>query len=753
MPFFYLAMMFLLAFGNAQSDPDAPGFSPLLQPELRVPSLEGGIEIDGKLEDPGWQGAAIIDHFSETFPGDQTRPPVAVHGKIAYDPDFLYLCFEMEDPPENIRYSLRDRDEIWQDDYVGILLDTYGDGAWAYFLFANPLGVQGDTRFVTSQGEDDGFDIIYKSRGRLTETGYTVEMAIPFRSLRFPNREEQTWRATFWITHPRDSRRTYSWAAMDRDNPSFLSQFGTLTGIHGIQPSNNFEILPAIVGSQSGALKDDEDPGSGFDNGDPDLDVSLNLKYGLSANMVADLAINPDFSQVEADAAQIDVNSTFALFFPERRPFFQEGSDLLSNWVNIFYSRTINDPLAAGRLTGRFNRTSLAFITARDRNTPIILPFEERSGFVDAGKSYANIFRIKQTFGEDSFYGATLTDRRFDAGGSNTVAGVDLRWQLPGFLKQYRIECNWVFSHTEEQNDTSLTSNLNGESFDNDRYSADFDGESFNGDAGYLSLERDGRTWSSDFDYRQYSPAFRADNGFINRNNYRFFHVYEGLTFRPSLPWIDQISPEVSGGAIWNYDEVRKDQWVIPGLFLRMKRQTNISLSYLYSEELFGGKRFRGIHRGDIELNSNFSKKMQAGVEFDFGTYIARGLDEPVLGDGMEIEFYTTLRPVPQMVIEPQISYARLTNPEANGETIFDGYITRTRFSYQFTRELFLRTIIQYDNFDNRLDIDPLLSYKVNPFTVFYLGSTHDLRDFGRLGGFSQTNRQFFFKFQYLIRA
>lgn len=749
------ALALFTTFGLAQSTPDmdsADSFAPMVEPEINLTSHQATIVLDGVLDPAEWQNAAKLSNFSETFPGDQSRPPIDVRGMMAYDQEHLYLAFEVKDDPANLRYSLRDRDQIWQDDYVGILLDTYGDGAWAYFLFSNPLGVQGDSRFVTSGGEDDGFDIIFESEGQINAEGYTVEMAIPFRSLRFPDREEQVWRVNFWITHPRDSRRTYSWAAIDRDTPCFLCQYGTIRGITGIQPGRKIELLPAIVGSQAGQISDDDDPKSSFNNEDPDLDLSLTAKYSFSSNLTADVAINPDFSQVEADAAEIDVNTTFALFFPERRPFFQEGSDLFSSWVDVFYTRTLNNPLAAGRITGRFNRTSIAYIGARDRNTPIILPFEERSDLVGASKSVSNILRIKQTFSEDSFFGFTATDRRLDDGGNNTVGGADLRWQLGGPVKQWRIESNWVFSHTEEPKDTALTDDVNGDFFDDGKLTADFDGESFNGNAGYISLERDGRNWISDFDYWHYSPRFRADNGFIRQNNIRRLTFFEGLILRPNTNWIDQFFPQVFGGYEWNFQGTRKDRYIVPAIDLSTKGQTSLYLQYLYSEERFRDIEFKGIRRYDVNVNSNFSNVLRFRASMSSGRFVARGEDVPVLGRGYNVFFSATFKPLPQLNIEPRWSYARLLDPTNNDATLFDGYILRTRVNYQFTRRLFLRLVAQYNDFSDRFELDPLISYKVNPFTVFYLGSTVDYSDFGAPDDFVQTERQFFFKFQYLIR-
>jgi hypothetical protein len=262
------------------------------------------------LNEIGWSEAVRAANFAETRPGDQTKPPVETEALVAYDDANFYIAFIAHDNPKAIRSSLRDRDQIWADDNIGLILDTYGDAAWAYEIFVNPLGIQGDLRW-TPQGEDDVFNIIYHSRGKITSTGYQVEVAIPFSSLRFPDKPAQTWRVTFWRNHPRDSRRQYSWAALNRDDPCFPCQFGTLTGLENVKPGGTFELLPSVVGFQSGQLLDSENPNSGFENSKVDGQASLGLQYAFTPSLNAEATYNPDFSQVESDAAQIDVSTTF----------------------------------------------------------------------------------------------------------------------------------------------------------------------------------------------------------------------------------------------------------------------------------------------------------------------------------------------------------------------------------------------------------------------------------------------------------
>ena len=241
---------------------------------------------------------------------------------------------------------------------------------------------------MLSNGNEDGaFDHDLDSEGRITNRGYQVEIAVPFASLRLPDRENQTWRVNFWRDHQRDVRRRYAWAAQDRGNPCFMCQWGTLTGLDGIVTGNNFETIVSGIASQVGA----GDPDTDFENEDPEADVSAQVKYALSSAAYAELRSTRDFSQ-ESDEGQIDVNTTFALFFRERRPFFQEGSDLLGSWINAIYTRSINDPRRGGRSSrGSSTRPASVYAAAQDAHSPIIIPLEERSHFLLGEKSFSNI--------------------------------------------------------------------------------------------------------------------------------------------------------------------------------------------------------------------------------------------------------------------------------------------------------------------------------------------------------------------------
>jgi len=736
-----------IAFGGDSESDRKVKFVPNIQPILKVEKTTGSITIDGELNDPGWVGAARATNFTQAQPIDMVKPQSNTIAYITYDDNNLYIALiALDDDPSSIRSSLRDRDRIFSDDFVGIILDTYGDASWAYEIFANADGIQGDLRW-TQRGEDTSFDIVYESEGKITEDGYQVEFAIPFASLRFPDKKVQDWKMTFWRVRPRGSREKYSWAAISKNDPNFLGQFGSLEGIENLKQGKSIEILPSINSSQAG-FRDVDDPNSSFQNEDVTGDASIGFRYGLTSNSSIEGTINPDFSQVESDVAQIDVNNTFALFFPERRPFFQEGSDLFDSWYNIVYTRTINDPSIAAKFTSRTNKVSYAYIGAIDEQSPLIIPGEEGSEVVkDLGKSYSNILRVRRSFNDDSYFGMFAVDRRIEGGGSGSNLSFDSNIR---FKKIYNLELQGVFSKTTEVDDTLLTIDLNQTYFDNGKHTVDLDGESFSGNAVYASVERHSKGWFFDLDYWHQSPTFRADNGFQTRNSRRRVSYFNAYNFYPKNSFFVQLQPALNVVRIWNWDGIIKDNSISPRLFLRMKGQTTAYIQYNYGPETFKGIKFTDQQNMFSELFTNFSDIIGGGGWVFKARTIARNENPVISADQISIGINGTIKPTDRLVIEPRFNHFSLK--DTDGNELSNGYVFRMRTDYQFTRELFIRLVVQYNDFSQRLNIEPLLTYKLNPFSVFFIGSTHGSVDNLNNGNFVQEDRQFFMKFQYLFR-
>jgi hypothetical protein len=739
-----LGALFALAFGLfATQVVNAQSFEPKFRPEINVQRTSDPIVIDGYLDEASWSNAASVDGFTETFPGDLVRPPYDTQVKIMYDDAYLYLGIIAFDDPATIRSNMTDRDAIFNDDFVGIIIDTYGNGTWGYQLFFNPRGIQGDMR-LSGGDEDASFHIVQHSEGRITDDGYVVEVAIPFNELRFPATFEQEWRVTFWRTRPRSSRERSTWAAISRDDPCFLCQLGTLKGIQGVEPGKQLRLLPSLTVTQSGNRALPEVP---IDNGKIELQPSLGASYNLSSSVTAEITLNPDFSQIESDAGQIDVNTTTALFFSERRPFFQDGSDLYSSRINQLYTRSVNSPIAAMKLIGRMSKANFAWMSAWDDQTPVIIPLEERSRFVQRSGSLVNIGRYKYSFGNDNDIGVILTDRRYEEGGSGTTVGLDGRVR---FTRTLSASYHMVVSHTDEGADSSLTDMLGGPLATHGKHTLAFDGESFSGTGVGLGLSQTGRHFRTSFNYTQLSPEFRAHAGFINSNSQRNLSNNTSLVFYPSTPLIDELRLQHIGGLFYNWDGLQKDRFSMPSVNMTLPGQTGVQIGYLWSTERFADVRHSGIRRWEANIMTSFSPTISSGFSVEKGRFVARFVQPSILGDGHQLDFYVRLTPISQLEIQPSIAWEELNNPYTN-EELFSVYILRTRLNYQFTRELFLRVITEYNNGNGNFDIQPLLTYKINPFSVFYLGTNRLYSDWDGLSTAKLRDRQYFLKAQYLF--
>jgi hypothetical protein len=751
-PRLILGILFFLGAGSvaAQEGTVAPGGGLISDPitagerSAVVARAPGPIRIDGELDDPGWAGATRISGFVERTPREGAEPPVETEVLLAYDDANLYVGIIARDPnPHEIRASLLPRDQLWNDDWVGVLLDPYGDASLGYYFLSNPIGVQADLQ-MTSRSEDSSMDFVFTTAGRITDEGYVVEMAIPFRSLRVPDREVQTWGIMFVRNLPRSSRHYITWPAWSRNSPCQLCDVARLDGLERIQSGGNLEVLPAVVASRAGSLRDSSDPGS-FASGRVQAQPSLGLKYSFQRGWTAEATLNPDFSQVESDAAQIDVNTTFALFYPERRPFFQEGMDLYRTPLNVFYSRSINAPHAATKLTGRAGRTSIGYIGAVDEHTPLVIPFEERTAVLQAGQSFTNVLRIQHNIG-GSHVGALLTDRRLRGGGSGTSGSVDGQYR---FGEMYNLSGHLVLSHTTEADDPVLSARIPALTFGSSGHTAALDGESFGGHSGFLRMARDARTWSWNVLYMEVSPTYRADAGFQAQNSFRRATGWTGMTFYPNRPYLERVSASLLGGSYWNFDGIRTQDILEPGVSLTLPRQTFVGFNTSLREEYFRGVQLSGLREYTLNINSNYSAALRGGITLGRGRRPARTIAVPEVGQGSNASIFASIRPTQRLVIQPSLDYQQLSL--LTGEEVFRGYIARARTSFQFNRELNLRMVMQYSEFQERLSIEPLVSYQVNPFTIFYVGSVYGSSQFDEQG-FVGTDRQYFAKFQYLFR-
>jgi hypothetical protein len=514
--------------GNAAA---APKGSFVVPPEksnpVVIPRFDKPPVIDGKLDEEVWQKAAVLKDFYQIQPGDNTPPSKPTEVLIGFDPKFLYIAFKCTDEPDKVRATVAKRDNIFQDDYVGFMLDTFNDKRKAFEVFFNPLGIQGDGIITEGRGEDFSVDLLMESKGIVHETGFNVEVAIPFKSLRFEAGKGKLWGAHFFRRIKRFENELDSWMPFSRSNDSNLSQAGHLTGLEGISIERTIELIPSLTVSQNSrfvhsfGVPSATDPGR-IVNEPIGLDPGLTAKFIPSSAVTVDLAINPDFAQVEADQLVVTANQRFPIFFPEKRPFFLEGIEIFQTPITAVHTRAIVDPDLAVKTTGKKGRNTFGLMVASDNGPgnfnaddrgalnacierraldPRVVCNNER--FVDKN-AYIGVLRLKRDIGKENSIGMLATTYNFIEK-HNQVLALDGRFRLDkqttvSFQTLGTTSRNFFFNPNDGVN-RYRTGNGFG-------YSADYNVS--------------GRNWGWEVYGEGFTQDYRADVGFVQRTNSNF---------------------------------------------------------------------------------------------------------------------------------------------------------------------------------------------------------------------------------------
>ncbi|MGD8427601.1 MAG: sugar-binding protein [Balneolaceae bacterium] len=719
---------------------------------LKPRHISKDIEITGDLNSNEWRKADAVFIRHQVQPDDDAPAPVTTKVKVLYSEDNLYIGFICDDPkPNKIRAHVADRDESFRDDFVGIFLDPFGSNQHAYEFFINPLGVQMDG-MRSGNNEDMNYDVLWKSEGSINDSGYTAVMKIPFKSLHFPERGVQNWSIQFIRNYPRNKRYQLVWTNVQIDNSCLLCQNGSLVNMKGVESSNTVELLPYGMSYQNSSANDASDPSSGLDHGPVKGRIGGSISYSPTSTLSLNAVVNPDFSQVETDAAQIDANQTFALYYPEKRPFFMKRADLFGTPEDLFYSRMINHPLAAAKVTQNTSDFTLAFLTAYDRNAAFVIPGQLGSSLIKSDiKAYNNVLRGKYNIGSESYIGGLITARNQDDA-FNYVGSID--WNL-NLADHYYFNGQVGYSDTRELQDTTLFNN--SRKFGNSLYDAAFNGEQYSGSLISAEFEREAKYYSFSFDYKSFSPTFQTQSGFINRTDRRQFQSSQNISWYPNKDWWTNGSLNINGS--WRYDFSGQfmERYFYAGLYNQFGGQTSLSIAYLpLNDEQYRGRFFTKMHRMMLTVNSNPLNVLSFGGHLELGRSIYR-TDNPTLGHGYRISAYANIKPTPRLHLSLDYNYSTLSSLD-DSKNYYRGDIVRLNSKYNFSRKLFLRLITQYNSFSKEFQVYPLLYYKLNPFSKFYIGMTDNLKKYNEPGptgidGFRQNHREFFIKFQYLIRS
>jgi hypothetical protein len=445
------------------------------------------------------------------------------------------------------------------------------------------------------------------------------------------------------------------------------------------------------------------------------------------------------------------VNTTIALFYQEKRPFFQEGSDIFQTMFNSFYTRMVNNPQYAAKVTGRANSTSLAFLTAEDKNSPYIIPLDASSKSVNAGKSYVNVLRGIHTFEDNSKLGFLVSDRRFEDKGSGTVLSLDGVLRLTNV---YQLRGQFLSTYTTEPDNPSLTSRWSRLTFDNGNHTVGFDGESFAGTAFITQFRRLGRDLTFTFDYNQIAPTYRTETGYDPVADHRTFTPSINYNFYIENSLFKRVSMHYQNYNRWNFDGIKKHEHFTLGCDgLVDIAQLHFNTYFDKYFEVYQDTKFENLWQYYASLSNQFNDAFGTGLYFFYGpaiAYYAMSRDKEI---GYEATF--TLKPIDRLIIDEDLNYLKSKDAETE-EEFFSGYISRTRFQLQFTSEFSGRLVLQYDDFNKAWDVDPLLTYRLNPFTVLYFGSTYNYQQYDmspQASLWQMTERQYFMKIQYLFQS
>ena len=757
-----LLVVLALAVGlAAAAEPDA---QPETAPPIRIARATGPIVIDGDPSEPAWADAAPIERWWETNPGDNVEPEVRNVGRLAYDEKYLYAAFEFDDAmPSKIRAPYADRDNVDSTtDYGGIILDPDNDRKTAILFLANPRGIQYDSiNSDTNGNEDNAPDWFWDSAAKINEHGWTLEIRIPFSSLRYPKGNPQTWGVMLYRNWPRDRRYQMFTTRLPRESSCFICNEQSLEGLSDLPAGGNWVIAPYAVATQQstprGAL------GTDLVNPAPTYDAGLDTKWTPNAGTTVDLTANPDFSQIETDVPQITTNERFALFIPEKRPFFLEGVDLLSTPIQAVYTRTITDPKWGARATGKIGNTAYtALVTKDDGGGSVIIPGPDGSDFADQDfHSTVAIGRVRHDLGQ-SFVSGLFTDREISGGGHNRVIGPDFQWRP----KAGEVVTGQILYSDTRTPDLGLV--------------AEWDGRRMRSHAADIWYQHNDGHWDAFAEYRDFGDGFRADDGFVPQAGFRESFVEGGWSRHPTKGFVSRQRIFVQGDYVEDRAGSLIQTFFSPGTGI--DGRANSFMRFWVIEERVrafdanvpsGESRILPRRRFRTSLSASpWSWLTRVGIDATYG----RDADfvRARTGHGGQVSFNATVRPTDHLAIDLLADRRWLDVPDGADESrLFTAKVERIKATYTFNRRSFARLIAQRvathrnpDLYQFTPPLDPppaksestqlsaLFAYKLNWQSVLFVGYG-DVRERDPdsvTGGLEPASRSFFLKLSYAFQ-
>jgi Domain of unknown function (DUF5916)/Carbohydrate family 9 binding domain-like len=794
-------------------------------PAITIPRLSRAPSLDDFLTmQPQGDVAremAKVTGFTQRNPHDGEAVSETTEAYLGYDQKNLYVVFVCFDDPKKVRGRMSRREDIYDDDQVEIILDTFHDRRRAYAFQTTPLGVQWDAIWTEASREeetqshfDTSFDTVWNSRGKVTAWGFVVWMEIPFKSLRFPATKVQEWGVILYRGITRKSEDSF-WPHITFKVEGRLGQAATLDGLEGISPGRDIELIPygLLRGFRALDTRDPQNPY--FQKAAAQGAAGMDAKFVIRDHFTIDATAHPDFSQVESEDPQITVNQRYAVYFPEKRPFFLENEDFFRSPMNLFFTRNIGDPSAGLRLTGKDGPYSVGVMSSDDRSPGLAVPdYNALSGI----RSYFNVARVTRDIWRQSSVGALYTDWECPSTGEyNRLGGVDTR---------VKFSPNWTLDGQAVTSSSNILGNFFSPTYSPNNCEANAypfssgnkgNGNHYAGPAERLQLHRDGLHLTYDAQYNDISPGFVSVPGFINRVDIREFKQEVDYRFRPKSGWVVNWGPTLNTRHDFDHTGLRLDTDYSSTLVIQGRGQTVISLApYKELRERLRPQDFcfYGFCPSPALPNQDYHERA-SGAAFQTG-YFKRAtiLASYYWGDSINFvatptstdpynrpfvaredtaEAMLTVRPIQPLKIENTYLFDRLragndaflavqTQFPGAGRGIFNDHILRSKWNWQFTPQLSVRVILQYNALlagtpgvgspytylptSREFNADFLITYLVHPGTAIYVGYNSDLQNLslvrttpGSPGYVTNTarnylndSRQFFVKVSYLFR-
>jgi hypothetical protein len=564
----------------------------------------------------------------------------------------------------------------------------------------------------------------------MVEDGWVAEMAIPFKSLRYPTRQPgEAHRWGLQIERIIDGKNeSVVWAPVSRNVMGMLRQMGVFDGMTDLSTSRNLEFLPTFTALRAETLHTGVG-GHDHEHLANQAEGAINVKYGVTSNLVFDFTYNPDFSQIETDRAQIEVNQRFPVFYPELRPFFLEGQDIYQISapapLALVHTRTVVDPRYGAKLTGKIGNTSLGFMVAND----------EAPGRVDDHNSPAHgqaakvvLGRVRYDLYSESHVGVVFTDREF-LDGYSRVGGLDGVFRLG---VNHRLRFTTLSADRRDQGGSRRTGGM-------------FD----------LNVRKEGRHLVYEVRHSRLHPEFGTDLGFVRRADEKQSVAAVSYRLWPEN-WIVNWEPRVQYSRNYDYQGVLQDEGAAGRLNVQFANNINFYVNVTRDMERYSGIDFWKT-RHSVGGNINTSRRVGVAFSYWIGDQI-RFIENPFLGADRQVNLLVNVRPFSRLQSEISTTTSRFTDVRTDTR-IFDVKILRTRTTYQFTDRLLLRNIVEYDTFEKTLGGNLLASYRVNAGTVFFVGYDDHYRQGTMIderlfptSALMRTNRAVFTKLQYLFR-